>query len=33
MATDSNILTWKIPWPEKPGRVHEVTKMWTILSD
>ena len=22
MATHSSILTWKIPWTEKPGRLH-----------
>ena len=32
MATYSNILAWKIPWMEEPGRlrtVHEVAKSWT----
>ena len=24
MATHSNILTWKIPWTEKPGRLQFV---------
>ena len=34
-ATHSNILAWRIPWTEKPGRlhtVHGVTKSWTQLS-
>ena len=32
MATYSNILAWKIPWMEEPGRlhtVHEVAKSLT----
>ena len=24
MATHSNILTWKIPWTEEPGRVQSM---------
>ena len=24
MATDSSILTWRIPWTEEPGRLHTV---------
>ena len=35
MATQSNILTWRTPWPEKPGKLHtvpEVTKSQTQLS-
>ena len=33
MATHSNILAWRIPWTEEPGRatVHRVTKTWTRL--
>ena len=30
MATHSNILAWKIPWTEEPGRV---AKSWTRLSN
>ena len=26
MATHSSTLAWKIPWTEKPGRLHGVTK-------
>ena len=36
MVTRSNILAWKIPWTEEPGRlhtVHGVTKSWTRLSN
>ena len=35
MATDSNILPWRIPRTEEPGKatVHRVTKSWTQLSD
>ena len=35
MATDSSILTWKIPWTEEPGRftVHGVAKSRTGLSN
>ena len=35
MATQSNILAWKIPWTEKPGRlqVHGVAKSQIQLSD
>lgn len=29
MATHSNILAWRIPWTEEPGRLHGVTKNWT----
>ena len=32
MATHSGILAWKIPWTEKPGKlhaVHGVTDIWT----
>ena len=31
VATHSNILVWRIPWTEEPGRhiVHGVTKNWT----
>ena len=33
MATHSSILTWRIPWTEKPGglTVHSVTQSWTQL--
>ena len=34
MATDSSILTWRLPWTEKPGRlyiVHRVAKSQTQL--
>ena len=33
MAIHSNILAWRIPWTEEPGRatVHRVTKTWTRL--
>ena len=30
MATHSSTLAWKIPWMEKPGRLH---KGWTRLSN
>ena len=30
MATNSNILAWRIPWTE--GIVHRVTKSWTQLN-
>ena len=35
MATHSNILAWKIPWPEKPDGLQSVgpQKSWTLLSD
>ena len=33
MATHSSTLTWKIPWIEEPGRLHEVTKSRAQLSD
>ena len=36
MATHSSTLAWKIPWMEKPGRlhtVHWVAKSQTRLSD
>ena len=34
MATHSSILAWRIPWTEKPGRLHPwVTKSWTQLSN
>ena len=35
MATQSNLLAWKIPWTEKPGRlqVHGVAKSQTRLND
>ena len=36
MATRSNILAWKIPWTEEPGRlhtVHGVANSQTRLSD
>ena len=32
MITHSNILAWRIPWTEEPGRlyiVHGVAKSWT----
>jgi len=29
MATHFSILAWRIPWIEKPGRVHRVPKSWT----
>ena len=29
MATDSSILTCRIPWTEEPGGLHGVTKSWT----
>ena len=29
MATHSNILAWRIPWTEKPGRLHEVAESET----
>ena len=33
MATLSNILVWKIPWTEEPGRLYSpwVTKSWKLL--
>ena len=36
MVTHSSILAWRIPWTEKPGRlhtVHGVSKSWTRLSN
>ena len=32
-ATHSNILAWRIPWAEEPGRIqsHSVSKSWTRL--
>ena len=35
MATHSRMLVWRIPWTEKPGRLHfhGVAKSWTQLSD
>ena len=35
MATHSNILTWRIPWTEEPGRlhVHGVTRSMTQLAN
>ena len=32
-ATNSSILVWRIPWIEKPGELHGVTKNQTQLSD
>ena len=32
MATHSSILTWRIPWTEKPGSLHEVSKSLTQLT-
>ena len=29
MATHSNILAWRIPWIEEPGRLHGVAKSRT----
>ena len=31
MANQSGILTWKVPWTEEPGGLHEVTKSHTGL--
>ena len=33
MATHSNVLAWRIPWTEEPGRLQfmVVTKSWTRL--
>ena len=34
MATHSSILSWKIPWTEKPWPVvHGVAKSWICLKD
>ena len=34
MATHSNVLVWRIPWTEEPGRVQSMgAKSWTRLSD
>ena len=33
MATHSGTLAWKIPWAEKPGRLHGVAKSQTRLSN
>ena len=33
MATHSNILAWKIPWTEEPGRLYGVAKNQTQLND
>ena len=33
MVTYSNILAWRIPWTEEPGRLQSVVaKCWTRLS-
>ena len=32
-ATHSGTLAWKIPWTEKPGRLHGMAKSWTRLSN
>ena len=32
-ATDSSIVAWRIPRTEEPGRLHEVAKSRTPLSD
>ena len=33
MATCSNILAWKIPWTEEPGRLQSMgLQSWTCLS-
>ena len=29
MAIHSSILAWRIPWTEKPGKLHRVAKSWT----
>ena len=31
MVTSSNILAWRIPWTEEPGRLHSATKSQTRL--
>ena len=35
MATQSNILAWRIPWTEEPGNLQSmgVPKSWARLSD
>ena len=34
MATHSNVLAWRIPWTEDPGRVQSMgSQSGTILSD
>ena len=33
MATHSSILAWKIPWTEKPGRFHRVSRSQTQLDN
>ena len=30
MATHSSILAWGIPWAEEPGKLHGITKSWTL---
>ena len=30
MATHSSILAWRIPWAEEPGKLHGITKSWTL---
>ena len=33
-ATHSNILAWRIPWTEKPGRLQSMgSHSWTQLND
>ena len=32
-VTHPNILAWKIPWTEEPGRLHRVAKSQTQLSN
>ena len=33
MAPHSSTLAWKMPWTEKPGRLHGVAEGWTRLKD
>ena len=33
MAPHFSVFAWKIPWTEKPGRLHGSAKSWTRLSD
>ena len=33
MVTHSSTLAWRIPWTEKPGRLHGVAKYQMGLSD
>ena len=33
MATHSNILAWRIPWTEKPGRLQSIDHKWSDMTE